>query len=163
MSLYAKLYANLLLAPGSYLRGRKYDSRFRFLLRSQWWSRDELQSFQWTELSKLIRVAASSTPYYQELFRRIGLEPGDVRNWDDFRRIPVLKREDVAQNKERLASTTMPRSGLLPMPRGDHPASPSGFPGHGRATIGERPAREERTGWAGYAPGEKSLTSGAHP
>ena len=26
MSLYAKFYANLLLAPGSYLRGRKYDS-----------------------------------------------------------------------------------------------------------------------------------------
>lgn len=156
-SLYAKLYANLLLAPGSYLRGRQYDSRYRFLLRSQWWSRDELQAFQWAELSKLIRVAASSTPYYQELFRRIGLEPGDVKSWDDFRRIPILRREDVAQNKERLASTTLRRSELLPHATGGSSGVPVRFYRTWESYDWRTACTRRAYGWSGYAPGEKTL------
>ena len=154
---YAKLYANLVLAPGSYLRGRQYDSRHRFLLRSQWWSRDELQAFQWAELSKLIRVAARSTPYYQELFLRIGLEPGDVKSWDDFRRIPILRREDVVQNKERLTSATLRRSELLPHATGGSSGVPVRFYRTWESFDWRMACTRRAYGWSGHAPGDKSL------
>lgn len=157
MSMYAKLYASLLMGPTSYLRGREYESDYRFLLRSQWWSRDELQAFQWAELSKLIRLAASSTPYYQELFRRIGLEPGDVKSWDDFRRIPVLRREDVVQNKERLVSVTVPREGLLPHATGGSSGVPVGFYRTWESFDWRMACTRRAYGWSGHAPGEKSL------
>jgi phenylacetate-CoA ligase len=157
MTIYARLYANLLMAPACYLRGRKYEADYRFLLRSQWWSRDELQAFQWAELSKLIRLAASSTPYYQELFRRIGLEPGDVKNWDDFRRIPILRREDVVQNKERLASATVPRSGLLSHATGGSSGVPVGFYRTWESYDWRIACTRRAYGWSGHAPGEKSL------
>lgn len=157
MSLYAKLYANLLLRPGSYFRGRTYDAHYRFLLRSQWWSRDELQAFQWAELSKLIRIAASSTPYYQDLFKGIGLQPGDVKSWEDFRRIPILRREDVVQNKERLASTTVARSGLLPHATGGSSGVPVRFYRTWESFDWRTACTRRAYGWADYAPGEKSL------
>jgi phenylacetate-CoA ligase len=155
--MYARLYAKLLMAPACYLRGRKYEANYRFLMRSQWWSRDELQAFQWAELTKLIRLAASSTPYYQELFRRIGLEPGDVKNWDDFRRIPVLRREDVVQNKERLASATVPRSELLPHSTGGSSGVPVRFYRTWESFDWRMACTRRAYGWSGHAPGEKSL------
>lgn len=157
MSLYAKLYANLLMAPACYLRARKYEADHRFLMRSQWWSSDELQAFQWAELIKLIRLAANSAPYYQELFRRIGLEPGDVKSWDDFRRIPVLRREDVVQNKERLASATVPRSGLLAHSTGGSSGVPVRFYRTWESFDWRMACTRRAYGWSGYAPGEKSL------
>ena len=157
MSLYARLYAKLLMAPACYLRARNYEADHKFLMRSQWWSRDELQAFQWAELIKLIRLAASSTPYYQELFRRIGLEPGDVKSWDDFRRIPVLRREDVIQNKERLASATLPSSGLLPHSTGGSSGVPVRFYRTWESFDWRMACARRAYGWSGYAPGEKSL------
>ncbi len=139
------------------MRGRQYDSRYRFLLRSQWWSRDELLAFQWAELSKLIRLAASSTPYYRELFRRIGLEPGDVKSWDDFRRIPVLRREDVVQNKDGLASTALRRAELLPHATGGSSGVPVRFYRTWESYDWRIACTRRAYGWSGYAPGEKSL------
>ena len=41
------------------------------------------------------------SPYYRELFRRTGIEPGTFRSYEDFRKIPITYKEDVARQSDR--------------------------------------------------------------
>jgi phenylacetate-CoA ligase len=38
-------------------------------------------------------------PYYRTLFRGLGIAPGDLKNYDDFRRIPITTKSDIVENQ----------------------------------------------------------------
>src|SRR5689334_12235384 len=41
------------------------------------------------------------SPYYRELFRKSGIEPGAFRSYEDFRKIPITYKKDVAGEADR--------------------------------------------------------------
>ena len=84
--------------------GSRFHSLFGFLMQHQHASREELARFQWERLRQLLEYAATHVPFYQERFRKIGLNPDDIRTPEDFRQIPLLSREEVIANQEELKS-----------------------------------------------------------
>ncbi len=86
----------------------KYGSEFRrtlkFLRESQRRSREEIEDYQWQRLRALVAYAYEHVPYYRRTFDRAGIHPQDVKTRDDFRRIPVLYKEDVVDNFDSLRS-----------------------------------------------------------
>ncbi len=38
-------------------------------------------------------------PYYRRLFRSLGISAGDLRSYDDFRRIPITTKADIVDNQ----------------------------------------------------------------
>ena len=78
------------------------DSAFRQLLASQWWSADRLRAEQWGALQRLLGHAYENVPYYRDVFRSLGAEPGDFRNAGDVARLPLLQKEDIQANGQRL-------------------------------------------------------------
>ena len=61
----------------------------------------------------LVRYAARSVPYYQETFRRLGIDPRDVRTADDLARLPLLEKDELRRDPERfVARTRRARDGL---------------------------------------------------
>lgn len=69
-----------------------------FLRRAPYFSRDEMQAWQFARLRRLVTHAYGHIPFYRELYGRAGFAPPDLRGWDDFHRLPLVTKEDVIAN-----------------------------------------------------------------
>ncbi len=67
------------------------------LKRSQWWDYDELVDFQEKRLKKIIQYAYT-LPGYRKKFDACGINPRNVRNLDDLKKIPITKRIELQDN-----------------------------------------------------------------
>jgi phenylacetate-CoA ligase len=92
------------LIPLPWKYGREFRRLFRFLNEHQHCSREELADFQWRHLKLLLAYAYEHVPYYRESFAAIGLHPGDIATPGHFRQIPILRKDEVAANIEKLKS-----------------------------------------------------------
>ena len=72
--------------------------------RNQYLSQDELRKLQFQKLIPLLHHSYKYVPYYHDVFEQIGLKPEDIRNWDDFQQLPILTKELIRENRERLLS-----------------------------------------------------------
>jgi phenylacetate-CoA ligase len=97
-----RLWHTLIPLPVKY--GREFRRIFAFLQKSQYGSREEIESYQWERLQALVIYAYEHVPYYRQTFDRAGIHPRDIKTRDDYRRIPVLYKEDVVENFELLRS-----------------------------------------------------------
>lgn len=75
---------------------------YRRLLANERASRDELLSASWQKLRRLVTLAYEESPFYRERYREVGFEPGDLRELDDFARLPPLRREDLREHGDRI-------------------------------------------------------------
>ena len=57
-------------------------------------SRDELKDFQFKSLQKQIKYMYENGPFYKERLDEAGIQPGDIKTWDDFHRIPTMTKDD---------------------------------------------------------------------
>lgn len=70
--------------------------------KTQWFTRDEQIHYQEQLLRRIIEHAYSFVPYYRDLFNSIGLKPGDIQRLSDLNHIPILTREILRSQFERL-------------------------------------------------------------
>jgi phenylacetate-CoA ligase len=59
-------------------------------------------------LRAVVGFAAARVPYYRDLFARLGLRAGDIRDRHDLPRLPVLTRQALRDEFERLKPDTLP-------------------------------------------------------
>jgi phenylacetate-CoA ligase len=93
--------------------GTIFDQRLRELMDSDRWSASEIEAFQNENLRRLIRHAYENVPYYRELWKSLKVSPGDIRCREDLPKLPVLTKEDVRQNFDRLVSQKASHSDLV--------------------------------------------------
>ncbi len=65
-------------------------------------SRDEIEAHVSRRLSALVQFAAERVPHYRELFRREGIDPREIRTREDLRQLPVLEKQSLYAEPERL-------------------------------------------------------------
>ncbi len=97
-----KFYHTAIPLPLKY--GSQFSRKFKFLLEHQNASRDAIESYRWQRLKSLVDYAYQHVPYYHRLFDQHKLHPSDIKSLTDFRRIPVLCKDDVIANSEALKS-----------------------------------------------------------
>ncbi|MBI5445175.1 MAG: phenylacetate--CoA ligase family protein [Deltaproteobacteria bacterium] len=79
---------------------------------------ERLLELQWTRLQAELRYAYARSPFYRKTFDEAGVRPGDVRTWDDFRRVPVLAKDDLRRAQtESLETEGHPFGGITCAPR----------------------------------------------
>ena len=123
---------------------------YRHLLQSQWWPRERIQAYQLEKIRRLVAHAYEKSPFYRNRFDSIGLEPGDIRSFEDFRQIPPLTKQEIREHLGDLqASDLETRRPIL-----THTGGTTGAPlklYRCRATADVREAVEWRTyQWAGF-------------
>ena len=72
---------------------------------NQFKSRDEIQAIQFRKLTNLIEHAYKTVPFYREDFTSKGIHPADIRSWDDYHQLPILKRERYQEIPEKFLSS----------------------------------------------------------
>jgi phenylacetate-CoA ligase len=93
--------------------GADYERAKREIAARNGWSLERFRQYQLTRLQELVRHCADHVPYYRELFRSIGLEPGDIRDFADFQAIPILEKQILRERGEELVDERRDRKGML--------------------------------------------------
>jgi phenylacetate-CoA ligase len=85
--------------------GLEFDRHLARLLDSEKWSRTEICAYQDERVRELIRYAYDHVPFHRDRLRERKLTPADIRRVDDLSKMPVLTKEEVRNNRDRLLST----------------------------------------------------------
>ena len=83
------------------------------LERTQWLPTDEIKKIQWIKLKKLLEYAYINVPYYQQVFKTLNMTPKDITIPDDFRKLPLLDKEDIRSNISDIVSSSCEKKDLI--------------------------------------------------
>lgn len=97
----------------NWTRGYSTFKHLKDLDVSQWKSPTELKQLQWNKLKKLLDYSYTYVPYYKEKFDELCLTPDDIKNPDDFRKLPILTKEDIEKNISRMTSLMYDQKDLI--------------------------------------------------
>lgn len=132
--------------------------RLAFYWRSQHWSAARLERHADEKLRQLIRRAARQVPYYRELFRQIGLDPGSFRGRSDLARIPLLDKETVRRRSVEFLADDIGRLD----PAWERTSGSTGTPLRlllsADCRVNDAAATLRSYAWAGFFPGRKVFT-----
>src|SRR5436309_2653283 len=81
----------------------RYRAEFE---RNQWKPAEEISALQWDRLKALLKHSCSTVPYYRDAFQAAGLTPENISSPSDFARLPLLEKQTVRENRDRLMSTS---------------------------------------------------------
>lgn len=104
MTITAKITKHILLPTYKRIKGEPVCATLEHLRKVQWLPSAELQARQWQKLQALLLYAYKNVPYYQLLFRDVGLEPKDIKTPEDFRRLPYLTKDIICRRKNDLVA-----------------------------------------------------------
>lgn len=77
------------------ISGTSISQKLRFLAQTQWWSREELESFQLQRLRVILQYAFSNIPYYVSFSEKTKLTAADFYSYDDLSKLPIITKETV--------------------------------------------------------------------
>lgn len=156
MDLYGRMLHDVLFPAFEAARGRPTVGLMRYLDRTQWASRDELNAIQSGLLRRLIRHAYRHTAWYRQALDARGLSPQDVREVEDLAKLPLLDKDDARGSHEARTATAPPYAVIKKATSGS-----TGVPvivAYNAESRHWRDATRWRGyGWAGYQVGMKAL------
>lgn len=94
------------------LRGDSLLAVLEELEKHQWLAPEALAEIQWRRLQHYLRQIATHVPYYRDLFQREGLSVEGIESPADFRRIPLLGKEEVRAAGKEIVTTDPLRRGV---------------------------------------------------
>jgi len=137
------------------VRGRHYSHYRRLLEKSQWWPREKVLAYQWSEISRLLDHVFAHVPYYRQKYREAGIERGDVRGLADFAQLPVLTRNEIQEHREELCAANVTER--LPHATGGSSGTPTRFYMTYDSYEWRTAASHRAYSWSGSGLGEPSL------
>ncbi|MBU0477484.1 glycosyltransferase [bacterium] len=156
-NIYGKFFRDKILPfYETFLRKRRTLLYLKELEKNQWCSREDLLRKQQKELMLLLYHSYQNVPYYQKIFKRLKLKPKDMKSYDDFRKLPVISKEDIKNNRESMIAENF-RDRLIKKATGGSTGVPLQF-AHDRDSYDWRVAVAMRGyKWAGCEDGRKVL------
>ncbi len=90
-----------------------FKEAIEFLEQSLKFSKTEMDEYREEQLQILIQHSYDTVPYYKELFSNAGLSPDDIKHSEDLKLLPVLMKETVRVNGEKMLSCDVQRRDLI--------------------------------------------------
>ena len=102
MSLYSAICSGVLFPVHERIKGHDSVARRRRLEESQWWGAEQLRAAQVTRLREFLADIGERVPYYRDLFKRIGFDPGAVQTTAALAVLPLLTKRVIRENMDSL-------------------------------------------------------------
>ena len=106
MGLYTALAANVLFPFHERIRKHSTVAVLREMERSQWLSASEISDLQLNRLKVFLAECERHVPYYRDKFRSLGFLPSKIDSVSDLSRLPLLTKEIIRKEFDRLKSNT---------------------------------------------------------
>jgi phenylacetate-CoA ligase len=101
------------LIPVNIRLGKVFWDTYKFLQESEWWSREKLAEYQFSQLKKLLKHAYDNVPYYRDLFNQHDIKIENINDLNDFKKIPYLDKDSVKKNVENLIAKNFNKKDLF--------------------------------------------------
>jgi phenylacetate-CoA ligase len=82
--------------------GNEIIRKMGIMDKMQWQPQTEIAAYQYGKLRKLIEHIYRNVPYYQKIMKKHGITPDDIACIEDIRRIPVLTKTQIRENRAEL-------------------------------------------------------------
>lgn len=116
MNLKKLIYKELFLNLSDLITGQSVYSKFKFLQKSDSWTKQQIIDFQNNKLKQLIFHAYNYVPYYHDLFDNLSLKPNDIKTKEDLNKLPILTKAIIKKEGiSRFTSTKYPKSKTVKM------------------------------------------------
>jgi phenylacetate-CoA ligase len=102
MSLYTALCSKMLFPLHEHLKGHDSVALRERLERSQWWSGQQITTYNASRLQQFLTRIGQRVPYYRELFRQLHFDPQAAVSVDALRALPFLTKSDIRANTNAL-------------------------------------------------------------
>ena len=120
-NIYDKLpasFQNIVFSLYGYkLKRERYNKAFfnylDFLKKSEFWQAEKIYKYQNENLIFILRHAYQNIPFYKEWYDSKGVDINEIRTIEDLKYLPILTKEIVRQNLEKLKSKTTKSSNLV--------------------------------------------------
>lgn len=66
---------------------------------------NDIQKIQWNRLKDLLEFVYNSSVFYHDTFESVGLKPGDITSYEDFKLLPIIDKKILKNNYERIITT----------------------------------------------------------
>jgi phenylacetate-CoA ligase len=96
------MHKNVFFFTNFLLNRRNISSTYKSLMKTQWLSKDEILAHQLSKMKEVVDYTSKNVPFYQKRFNSIGLKPGDIKDFSDFKKIPTLSRQDIIDNHREM-------------------------------------------------------------
>jgi len=147
------------------VNGTHYRRYVHLLQQTQWYSSEGLGAYQSDKLRSFIAHAYATSPYWREVFATRGLAPSDVQAPEDLAQLPVLEKETIRAQIDRLASAAY--AGRRGQTVAVHTSGTTGKALHLRLTKEcwqrDYAFRDQHRSWSGALPGDPVVTFAGHP
>jgi len=100
---------------------------YKFLNNSQWWSYEEIHSYQMRRFRRLLNYAYFNVPYYKKILDSNQIKIEKIKDIEDIRKIPFLTKEIVRENTNALKSRNYSPTQFEFMTSGGSTGTPLGF------------------------------------
>lgn len=88
---------DIVLPAGDALFGQKMMRRLKFLEQAQFWNREQILTQQGKDLQRLIQTSFAEVPFYRDLLRQQGIDPGEISSAADLTRLPVVTKRMLTE------------------------------------------------------------------
>src|SRR5215471_20351944 len=104
MNLYPYFSQHVLYPLYEKTAGRHFLEKLALLKQSQWWDSETLKAYQWKKIKKLLFYAFNNNSFYRKRFNDFNLDPGQIQDFVDFTKIPILSKSDIVNHLPELIS-----------------------------------------------------------
>ncbi len=80
---------------------------YEMLMESQFWPPGQMQAYQRSQLTQLLRHAKATVPFYKTRLDPVFKTNGDI-DWDRWHEIPIVTRADLRDNHDEMLTTSLP-------------------------------------------------------
>ncbi|MDD3150742.1 MAG: hypothetical protein PHV68_07890 [Candidatus Gastranaerophilales bacterium] len=102
-----------IILPAYYAyKGKDYLKYYYEFSKRDEFSAEQLKEIQWNKLKKLLKFCYEEIPYYRNLFVKNDLHPLDIRNFEDYAKLPELKKENIRDDYQHLIYPKLPQKEL---------------------------------------------------
>lgn len=144
------------------LNAERYGDKFTRVLAdfftNENMSLEELHEFQRERLKSLIRHAYDHVPYYHETMKTLKLRPADFNDLSDIVKLPILTREDIRQNFNRLKADNVPWYKIRHGHTSGTTGSPLAFLWDTNVCVAHHAADWRQKKWAGLKFGDRFIS-----
>ena len=91
----------------------QYLQHLSTIERMQRWPIERVREEQLQRLRSIIQHAVEKTDYYNERFAQDGIASNSIATLADLQRVPMLTKDDIRANKERMVTRDFPRERLI--------------------------------------------------
>jgi phenylacetate-CoA ligase len=152
---------------GAWQRQRRYGPYFRShrlaLEESQWWSASELAMATSERLRRFVHRAATTVPYYRDLFVQAEIAADAVRDVDYLRRLPLLDWETVREEYARFQPEADDAGAAVLLRTSGQDEDALTVPISQECFEREWAFRWQQLSWRGIKPGERFATFADDP